>query len=97
MHSLYSLLAPSFGTEKIYSERANSVRISHTAVEQRVLLFHKAFLSPEGESNKETWFWIFKWDRTHEEGFSQNTAMALTLHIKQDAWTFLDQNVFKDV
>lgn len=31
------------------------------------------------------------------EGVSQNTAVTLTLNIKQEAWTFLGQGGFKNV
>lgn len=56
-----------------YSETANSVRISHPAVEQGDLLFLKARPFPEGDSNNETWFRIFKCDRTHKKRFPLNS------------------------
>ena len=90
-----------FGREEIYSETANTVKIKHTAGEQQVLLFPKACPSPGRDSDNETRFCILKWNRTHRQKkkkkFSQNTAITLTLHIKEDAWTLLDQNDFKDV
>lgn len=67
------------GREGTYSETANSVRISHPAVELRDLLFLKARPFPEGVSNNGSWFQIFKWDRTHGKEFPQNSCHFNTL------------------